>query len=232
MAGPCGTLRDLATGQQHGYLFWEALTTGGAAAGGAQGGGRLAAAAAAPGEEEAANNSHSSRSTVGALAPPAAAPPPSQPPRARFSFLGAPPPDLPFPDFDPGQTFVVAGGGVQAFLYGALQALGFPPRDTTDFLAWWAPHMERYPACLVGFVAPHHYAAAAALALDPAPDALLRVFMLWEGLRDPGQVAAARAEACGEVGAVVAALGGPLRREGARLAVLEWGGMEVVGRPR
>jgi hypothetical protein len=235
VAGPCGTLTDLATGRAHGYVFWEALTTGGLQAGSAgassssRGGDALnnSAPLALPAPEPGCE-SGSSTTTTPSIAPGAwtAA---SASARAAFPFLGPTPPDLPFPDpFTPHATHVVAGCDVQAWLHATLTALGLPPRDVTDFLCWWAPQMEPHPACLVAFVPPAHYAAAAPLALSPAPASSLRVFMAWEALGSAAQVAAARAAARGSVEATVAAHGGRLVRAQRGVTMLEWGGMRVV----
>ncbi|KAG2487521.1 hypothetical protein HYH03_013802 [Edaphochlamys debaryana] len=83
--------------------------------------------------------------------------------------------------------------------------------------------MAGAPWLLLSFAAASDYQAAAALSVSPAPDALVRVFLMWERLAAP-------VAACGSLEAEAARVG-VLRREGARLAVLEWGGMEVV-RPR
>jgi len=245
VAGPCGTLTDCATRRAYGYVFWEALTTGCAGLGG--GGGAVGG-----GSGDALNNAGSSSSrrlvlptpNTGPRLPAAAAAAAgtaaatiapdiwaaaSGCARAAFPFLGATPPDLPFPDpFTPAASHVVARGEVQGWLHTLLTALGMPPRDVTDFMCWWAPHMEAHPACLVAFVPPAHYAAAAPLALTPAPASCLRVFMAWEALGSEAQVAAARAAARGSVAATVVAHGGPLVRAAQGLTMLEWGGMQIV----
>ncbi|KAG2487520.1 hypothetical protein HYH03_013801 [Edaphochlamys debaryana] len=143
--------------------------------------------------------------------------------RPALPGLGPTPPDLPLPDFTPSRSFCVSGAEAEAWLYAALQAFGVPTRERTDFLTFWLPHMAGAPWLLLSFAAPSDYQAAAALSVSPAPDALVRVFLMWERLAAP-------VAACGSLAAEAARVG-VLRREGARLAVLEWGGMEVV-RPR
>ncbi|KXZ54414.1 hypothetical protein GPECTOR_5g69 [Gonium pectorale] len=95
-----------------------------------------------------------------------------------------------------------------------------PVRERTDMLTYWMPYMEGSPYVLAAFADPVHYQAAAALVVDPAPDVLVRVFLLFERLAVPVAVSGCLAAEAARVGV--------LRREGARLAVLEWGGMEVV----
>ncbi|PNW80422.1 hypothetical protein CHLRE_07g317050v5 [Chlamydomonas reinhardtii] len=137
--------------------------------------------------------------------------------------LGPTPTDLPLPDFEPARSFCVAGADVERWLYGALAAFGLPVRERTDFLTYWLPHMEGAAWLLISFADPLDYQAAAALEVTPAPDVCVRLFMLFERLAAPA------AGACGDLGAEVVRVG-VLRRQGCSLAVLEWGGMEVVRR--
>lgn len=105
------------------YLFWEALTLGHAppaafedgllnnSAGTAQGGSSRDVPGASASSHGAASASHlraSAQSKAGKS--------------SGFSFLGPPPPDLPFPDpFHPDHTFCVAGTDTQAFLFELLE---------------------------------------------------------------------------------------------------------------
>ncbi|PNH09025.1 Ubiquitin-60S ribosomal protein L40 [Tetrabaena socialis] len=139
---------------------------------------------------------------------------------AHIPGLGPTPADLPLPDFDAGRSFCVAGADAEGWLYGALEAFGVPVRERTDFLTYWLPHMEGAAWLLVAFADPADYQAAADLHVSPAPDMLVRLFMLFERLAAPVAVRGCLAAEVARVGV--------LRREGAALAVLEWGGMQVV----
>ncbi|GFR44079.1 hypothetical protein Agub_g5239 [Astrephomene gubernaculifera] len=234
---PDGTLtHDASGGRQYAYLFWEALTEGtareGTAAAGLQRAGSGASSSSAVGweveggsgsgggQEErqqgmlpvAAAHEQQGHNNVNVARPPAPANP--------IPGLGPTPPDLPLPDFDAAHSFCVAGADVEAWLYGALTAFGLPVRERTDFLTYWLPYMEGAAWLLISFADPRVYQAAAALHVVPDPDVLVRLFMMFERLSAP---VAVRGELAGEVARV-----GVLRREGARMAVLEWGGMEVV----
>ncbi|KAG2434620.1 hypothetical protein HXX76_007515 [Chlamydomonas incerta] len=245
-------------GREYAYLFWEALTEGSAvaaavaaeASGGVAGGGgcssrgssrrsscsngtmvweeqpEQAQQAAGDGRQlQLQPQARPATATANAAATaPAPAPAPAAAaitsPSSRLG-LGLTPADLPLPDFQPTRSFCVAGADVEAWLYGALSAFGLPVRERTDFLTYWLPHMEGAAWLLISFADPADYEAAAALEVLPAPDVCVRLFMLFERLAAPV------AGACGDLGAEAARVG-VLRREGCSLAVLEWGGMEVV----
>ncbi|KXZ53504.1 hypothetical protein GPECTOR_7g954 [Gonium pectorale] len=236
IARPDGTLVHPGSGgREYAYLFWEALT-GGGTAGGESGEGW----SAAPGLERSGSDASCGSAVLvagedaemeaatadrlgGAVhhAPPAAAAADAATTASwPLSRLGPTPPDLPLPDFDPARSFCIAGADVEAWLYDALKAFGMPVRERTDMLTYWMPHMEGSPYVLAAFADPYHYQAAAALVVEPPPDVLVRVFLLFERLAAPVAVRGCLAAEAARVGV--------LRREGARLAVLEWGGMEVV----
>ncbi|KAG2422703.1 hypothetical protein HXX76_015867 [Chlamydomonas incerta] len=250
---PDGTLAHPGSGgREYAYLFWEALTEGSAvaaavaaeASGGVAGGGSRSSRGSSrrsscsngtmvweeqPEQAQAGGDGQQlqlqpqgrpATATADATAPaPAAAAITS--PSSRLAGLGPTPADLPLPDFQPTRSFCVAGADAEAWLYGALSAFGLPVRERTDFLTYWLPHMEGAAWLLISFADPADYEAAAALEVTPAPDVCVRLVMLFERLAAPV------AGACGDLGAEAARVG-VLRREGCSLAVLEWGGMEVV----
>ena len=82
-------------------------------------------------------------------------------------------------DFSTG--FCVAGEDTAAFLEDALARLGLTERETNEFIIYWLPKMEHNPYNLISFQQ-EAYTDSAALAIDPAPDTLIRVFMAWRGL--------------------------------------------------
>ncbi|GFR44077.1 hypothetical protein Agub_g5237 [Astrephomene gubernaculifera] len=233
-AQPDGTLtHDASGGRQYTYLFWEALTEGtareGVAGAGLRRAGSGASSSSAVGWEVEGGRGGGQEERQQSLLPVAAAeeqqgydviigrlPAPANP----IPGLGPTPPDLPLPDFDAAHSFCVAGADVEAWLYGTLTAFGLPVRERTDFLTYWLPYMEGAAWLLISFADPRVYQAAAALHVVPEPDVLVRLFMMFERLSAP---VAVRGELAVEVARV-----GVLRREGARMAVLEWGGMEVV----
>ena len=112
-------------------------------------------------------------------------------------------------DFSTG--FCVAGEETAAFLEGALADLGLTQREANEFLIYWLPRMEENPYNLISFET-GAYTDAAGLAIDPAPDTLLRVFMAWKGLEEPVEVAPQTLTA-------------PVRTG---FTAVEWGGAEVA----
>ncbi|PNH08295.1 Mitogen-activated protein kinase kinase 2 [Tetrabaena socialis] len=156
----------------------------------------------------------------GSSSPTLPAPPTTSHPGPRIQGLGPTPLDLPLHDFTAAHSFCVAGRHVETWLYEALAAFGVPVRERTDFLTFWLPHMEGAAWLLIAFADPADYQAAAELQVVPVPDVLLRLFMLFERLPMPVVVHGCLAAEVERVGM--------LRREGAALAVLEWGGMQVV----
>ena len=86
--------------------------------------------------------------------------------------------------YDFSEGFCVAGADTAAFLRDALSALGLTPREYNEMIVYWLPQMENNAYNLISFQ--HEtYTSAAVLAVDPAPDTVLRVFMAWQPLDEP-----------------------------------------------
>ena len=75
----------------------------------------------------------------------------------------------------------MAGRDTSAFLENALSQLGLTRREANEFIVYWLPQMQENPYNLIAFQS-DAYTQAARLAIDPAPDTLLRVFMAWKPL--------------------------------------------------
>ncbi len=86
--------------------------------------------------------------------------------------------------YDLSSGFVVAGEDVEAFLESALSQMGLTDREANEFLIYWLPQMEGNPYNLISFQQ-ESYTDSAVLTIDPAPDSLLRVFMVWKALEEP-----------------------------------------------
>ena len=113
-------------------------------------------------------------------------------------------------DYDFSQGFCVAGEDTAAFLEDALRRLGLTRREANEFIVYWLPQMEENPYTLIAFQS-DAYTEAAQLAIDPAPDTLLRVFMAWKPLEEPVEIPPQE-------------LAGPERRG---FTAVEWGGCQV-----
>ena len=113
-------------------------------------------------------------------------------------------------DYDFSRGFCVAGGDTRAFLEEALATLGLTEREANEFLIYWLPRMEGNDYNLLSFQQ-EAYTDGARLTITPEPDRILRVFLAWQALDEPVDLAPQHLE--------------PFQREG--FTVVEWGGSEV-----
>lgn len=114
--------------------------------------------------------------------------------------------------YDLSRGFVVAGKDTADFLRDALSTLGLTAREYNEFIVYWLPRMQDNPYNLITFQG-GAYTDSAPLAISPAPDSLLRVFMVWKPLDAPVDIPPQ--ELTG------------FEREG--FTVVEWGGTELAG---
>ena len=82
-------------------------------------------------------------------------------------------------DYDFSEGYCVAGSDTAAFLEDSLAKLGLTRQEANEFIVYWLPMMQENPYNLIAFQT-DAYTQAAQLAIDPAPDTLLRVFMAWK----------------------------------------------------
>ncbi len=115
-------------------------------------------------------------------------------------------------EYDLTTGFCVPGEKTAAFLEASLQKLGLTDKEANEFIIYWLPRMEGNAYNLISFQQ-ELYTDNAVLTIDPVPDSLLRVFMVWKGLDAPVDVAAQE-------------LSGSVRTG---FAAVEWGGAEVPG---
>ena len=81
--------------------------------------------------------------------------------------------------YDLSKGFCVKGADTAVFLETALAKLGLTRREANEFIVYWLPLMEQNPYNIISFQT-DSYTDAAQLAVDPAPDTLIRVFMAWQ----------------------------------------------------
>lgn len=117
-------------------------------------------------------------------------------------------------DLDLSTGAVVPGQDTRAFLGDTLTALGLTRSEADEFITYWAPRMEANEFNLVYF-AGSEYADRAVLEVSPEPDTTIRVFMVWQPLDRPVDIAPQPF---------------PEAVERAGFTVVEWGGMELSGR--
>lgn len=83
--------------------------------------------------------------------------------------------------------FVVPGSQTAAFLEDALAKMGLTQREANEFLIYWLPQMEANAYNLISFQN-QAYADKVELSVQPKPDSVLRVFMVWQELDSPIQI--------------------------------------------
>lgn len=113
--------------------------------------------------------------------------------------------------YDLSEGFVVKGEDTLTFLQETLAALGLTPREYNEFIVYWLPLMQDNPYNLITFQT-ETYTDTAKLTIDPQPDSLLRVFMVWKAL-----------DGCVEI--EPQELDTSFTRTG--FTVVEWGGWEL-----
>ena len=113
-------------------------------------------------------------------------------------------------DFDLSHGFCVPGSETAAFLEDALAQLGLTEREANEFIIYWLPQMEGNAYNRITFQT-DAYTDAAQLTISPAPDTLIRVFMVWQGLDTSIDIPAQTLTA----------------PERSGFTVVEWGGSEI-----
>lgn len=89
--------------------------------------------------------------------------------------------------WDLSKGFCVRGEDTASFLEDALARLGLTRREANEFIVYWLPRMEDNAWNLISFQGAA-YTDSARLTVSPAPDATIRVFMVWEGLDAPVEI--------------------------------------------
>ena len=111
---------------------------------------------------------------------------------------------------DMSKGLVVAASDTVRFLQEKLEYMGLTPKEYNEFIVYWLPILQENNYNLITF-AGKDYEALAKLIIDPEPDSILRIMMLYKPLEEPIEVEAQKLE--------------PFIRTG--FTVVEWGGTEV-----
>lgn len=112
-------------------------------------------------------------------------------------------------EWDMSEGYVVKGEETAEFLQEILAEMGLTPREYNEFIVYWLPRMQNNKYNLVTFQQ-DVYTEAAKLNISPAPDSLLRIFMVYKPLEEPIEITAPEIE--------------NFQRKG--FTVVEWGGTE------
>lgn len=114
-------------------------------------------------------------------------------------------------EYDLTKGFIVEGKNTAEFLQEKLSKLGLTPKEYNEFIVYWLPQMINNKYNLIHFATKEEYDDRAELVIDPKPDSMLRVFMVFKKLDNPISVEPQQIKS--------------FERKG--FSVVEWGGSEV-----
>ena len=83
--------------------------------------------------------------------------------------------------------FVVKGSETEKFFRENLAKMGLTPREYNDFITYWVPKMQENPYNLISFSGAE-YSEIAKLTVDPKPDTVIRIHMMWKALDEPIEI--------------------------------------------
>ena len=112
-------------------------------------------------------------------------------------------------DFTEG--FIVKGEDSIKFLEEKLEVLGLSEREAEEFIVYWLPKLEANKYNFIRFETLENLNKDMSLEINPKPDTLIRVMMIFKGLNIPYEVTEQKLET--------------LERKG--FTVVEWGGTEI-----
>ncbi|WP_373127835.1 hypothetical protein [Dielma fastidiosa] len=113
-------------------------------------------------------------------------------------------------EYDMSKGFVVKGEDSAEFLQNVLSQMGLLPKEYNEFIVYWLPQLADNAYNLITFQQAD-YTDHARLTIDPEPDSVLRIFMVYQALNEPIDVEKMAIE--------------PFIRHG--FTVVEWGGCEL-----
>ena len=113
-------------------------------------------------------------------------------------------------DWDLSSGFIVRGEDSRDFLQNILSQTGLTPKEYNEFVVYWYPILQQNPYNLIHF-SQEQYNTFASLSISPAPDSLLRVFMVYKALKKPVEIQKQNFQ--------------PFSRKG--FTVIEWGGTQA-----
>lgn len=84
-------------------------------------------------------------------------------------------------NWDLSKGFIVKGEDTKEFLQEKLSQMGLIPKEYNEFIVYWLPQMKDNKYNLIHF-AGKEYEELAGLKINPEPDSILRVFMVFKSL--------------------------------------------------
>jgi len=107
------------------------------------------------------------------------------------------------------------GTGYQSSGFNALIKFGLNEKEQTDFITYWAPRINQKQFAAIQFLIDEDYSAEiGTLMVNPKPDCVRRVYLLFAGLDQPVESLQSNPKKIN-----------PIVRKG--LTVIEWGGSEL-----
>ena len=140
-------------------------------------------------------------------------------------------PAYPVLDCDTPTVVLLPFAELLPYLDAALKSLSLHTSARNDFITYWLPKLSKGPFVALRFLPQAVYERAAELDVQPAPDVVTRVFMLFRGVsaEDAEAPTWTAARACvGEVDWVKVVGAKAEAWDESRFRVLEWGAMEVI----
>ncbi|KAG9030133.1 hypothetical protein FS837_003353, partial [Tulasnella sp. UAMH 9824] len=130
----------------------------------------------------------------------------------------------------PHDSVVLSVQDVPLYLEKALLALGLPAEARTSFITYWLPSFLKHEHLALRFVPQVDYEASAPLDIEPKPDVVTRVFMLFEGIPSDRfahwEQARQRSSADVNMWKGIVGVEDARQRNQSLFRVWEWGGME------
>jgi hypothetical protein len=113
--------------------------------------------------------------------------------------------------YDLSNGFVVKGSEAAEFLQSKLATLGLSPKEYNEFIVYWLPALQHNEYNLIHFATKEEYDNRAILDINPQPDSMLRVFMVFKSIDGNIKIAPQVIK--------------PFTRKG--FTVIEWGGSNL-----
>lgn len=135
-------------------------------------------------------------------------------------------------DLNDDDSVVLPVSTITPYLDKVLASLGLHVEARTSFITYWLPSILKHSYIALRFVPQNEYETAAVLHIEPSPDVVTRIFMLFKGISEDrlGEWSGAisRSQDNVEWWRDVAGHVSKERQNDEKLfRVLEWGGMEV-----
>ncbi|KAF6748212.1 hypothetical protein DFP72DRAFT_1074479 [Ephemerocybe angulata] len=189
-ASPNGVLKEVSSGTETSYLYWDAKT-------------------------------------AYEVFEQAASPPPSPQPGEPETFI----PTRATLAIDESNSVVLEVAKVTPYLDRSLKALGLHVEARTSFITCWLPLLLKHEYVALRFLPQSVYERAASLTVEPTPDVVARIFMLFksvEGDLDMWSDALERSALDVSRWAGIVGVDADRMKDAGLFRVIEWGGMEVV----